>query len=171
MAINESEKQEVLNKPYIPLFARDEEEDNYPFQNILQENKSIPFVDRIINPDKYPTPTLQDEQGRKQTHFMSADTNQDGEWIVYPKIIFENGQYKRVNMDQAIDSGNFINFGEDQKLATDFSANYKTKKFKDFLAHVPIKKGSSVGRRPNTSTMNKQKRRQTGVKKYRGQGR
>jgi|TARA_B100000902_G_C26705281_1_gene619201 hypothetical protein len=45
------------------------------------------------------------------------------------------------------------------------------KKFKDFLAHVPIKKGSSVGRRPNTSTMNKQKRRQTGVKKYRGQGR
>ena len=142
MAINENEKQEVLNKPYIPLFARDEEEDNYPFQNILQENKSIPFVDRIINPDKYPTPTLQDEQGRKQTHFMSADTNQDGEWIVYPKIIFENGQYKRVNMDQAIDSGNFINFGEDQKLATDFSANYKTKKFKDFYqeesSYVPL---------------------------------
>ena len=73
---------------------------------------------------------------------MSADTNQDGEWIVYPKIIFENGQYKRVNMDQAIDSGNFINFGEDQKLATDFSANYKTKKFKDFYqeesSYVPL---------------------------------
>ena len=73
---------------------------------------------------------------------MSADTNQDGEWVVYPKIIFENGQYKRVNMDQAIDSGNFINFGKDQKLATDFSANYKTKKFKDFYqeesSYVPV---------------------------------
>ena len=38
-------------------------------------------------------------------------------------------------------------------------------------AHIPIIKGSSVGRRPNTSSMNKHKRRQTGVKKYRGQGR
>ena len=38
-------------------------------------------------------------------------------------------------------------------------------------AHIHIQKGSSVGRRPNTSTMNKHKRRLTGVKKYRGQGR
>ena len=38
-------------------------------------------------------------------------------------------------------------------------------------AHTPIKKGSSVGRKPNTSTMNKHKRRQTGVKIYKGQGR
>jgi hypothetical protein len=38
-------------------------------------------------------------------------------------------------------------------------------------AHIPITKGSSVGRRPNTSTMNKHKRRHSGVKKYRGQGR
>ena len=38
-------------------------------------------------------------------------------------------------------------------------------------AHVRIQKGSSVGRRPNTSTMNKDTRRQTGVKKYKGQGR
>ena len=37
------------------------------------------------------------------------------------------------------------------------------------VAHVPIKKGSSQGRRPNTSTMNKNKRRT--FKKYRGQGR
>ena len=36
-------------------------------------------------------------------------------------------------------------------------------------AHVPIPKGSSQGRRPNTSTMNKHKRRS--FKKYRGQGR
>ncbi len=36
-------------------------------------------------------------------------------------------------------------------------------------AHVPIRKGSSQGRRPNTSTMNKHKRRS--FKKYRGQGR
>ena len=37
------------------------------------------------------------------------------------------------------------------------------------VAHVPIRHGSSQGRRPNTSTMNKNKRRS--FKKYRGQGR
>jgi len=34
--------------------------------------------------------------------------------------------------------------------------------------HVPIHKGTSLGRRPITSTMNKSKRRS--FKKYRGQG-
>ena len=32
-------------------------------------------------------------------------------------------------------------------------------------------KGTSIGRRPITSTMNKNKRRQGGAKKYRSQGR
>ena len=34
--------------------------------------------------------------------------------------------------------------------------------------HETIKKGTSIGRRPNTSTMNKHKRRS--LKRYRGQG-
>ena len=45
------------------------------------------------------------------------------------------------------------------------------KKFKSHVEHERIAKGSSTGRRPNTSTMNKHKRRQTGVKSYKGQGR
>ena len=45
------------------------------------------------------------------------------------------------------------------------------KKFKNFVQHIRIKKRSSQGKRPNTSTMNKHKRRQTGVKIYKGQGR
>ncbi len=45
------------------------------------------------------------------------------------------------------------------------------KKFKDFVSHERTSKGSSQGKRPNTSTMNKHKRRQTGVKIYKGQGR
>ena len=44
------------------------------------------------------------------------------------------------------------------------------KKFKAHVEHERIQKGSSQGRRPNTSTMNKHKRRQTGVKIYKGQG-
>ena len=45
------------------------------------------------------------------------------------------------------------------------------KKFKAHVEHERIQKGSSQGRRPNTSTMNKHKKRQTGVKIYKGQGR
>ena len=45
------------------------------------------------------------------------------------------------------------------------------KKFKSHVEHERIAKGSSTGRRPNTSTMNKHKRRQTGVKIYKGHGR
>ena len=43
------------------------------------------------------------------------------------------------------------------------------KTFKTVLEHEVIKHGTSIGRRPNTSTMNKHKRRS--FKKYRGQGR
>ena len=47
------------------------------------------------------------------------------------------------------------------------------RKFKmDKAVHEPIVKGTSIGRRPKSlSTMNKHKRRQTGVKIYKGQGR
>lgn len=39
------------------------------------------------------------------------------------------------------------------------------------VLYTRTKKGTSIGRRPITSTMNKDKRRQGGAKKYRGQGR
>jgi len=42
------------------------------------------------------------------------------------------------------------------------------KLFKPVSTHETIKHGTSIGRRPNTSTMNKHKRRS--LKKYRGQG-
>ncbi len=40
--------------------------------------------------------------------------------------------------------------------------------FKSITTHEPVKKGTSIGRKPVTSTMNKHKRRS--FKKYRGQG-
>ena len=45
----------------------------------------------------------------------------------------------------------------------------KAKGLYNKVAHVPVYKGTSLGRRPITSTMNKAKRRS--LKKYRGQGR
>jgi|TARA_B100001063_G_scaffold228747_1_gene240352 hypothetical protein len=42
------------------------------------------------------------------------------------------------------------------------------KAFKTVLEHETIKHGTSIGRKPTTSTMNKHKRRS--LKRYRGQG-
>ena len=42
------------------------------------------------------------------------------------------------------------------------------KLFRAVSVHEPVKKGTSLGRKPITSTMNKNKRRS--FKKYRGQG-
>jgi hypothetical protein len=42
------------------------------------------------------------------------------------------------------------------------------KVFKTQSVHEPVKKGTSIGRKPITSTMNKERRRS--LKKYRGQG-
>jgi len=44
-------------------------------------------------------------------------------------------------------------------------------KYKIIVNYTKTFKGTSIGRRPITSTMNKDKRRQGGAKKYRGQGR
>jgi len=41
--------------------------------------------------------------------------------------------------------------------------------FKTQSVHEPVKKGTSIGRKPITSTMNKDRRRS--LKRYRGQGR
>ena len=38
------------------------------------------------------------------------------------------------------------------------------------VTYTKTEKGTSIGRKPITSTMNKNKRRQRGKKKYRGQG-
>ena len=42
------------------------------------------------------------------------------------------------------------------------------KMFRTSAVHEPVKKGTSLGRKPITSTMNKNKRKS--FKKYRGQG-
>ena len=93
----------------------------------------LPFVDRVRNPQNYPKPTKFDKQGRPQTHLLSADQDEKtGNWIVYPKITVKNGKYVEQNMQDAINSGDSINFGKDQDLAIEFSKTYKDKLNPDF---------------------------------------
>ena len=60
----------------------------------LEKYKDLPFVDRVLNPEDYPKPTFFDEQGRPQTHLLSADFDErTGNWFAWPKITVKDGQY------------------------------------------------------------------------------
>ena len=93
----------------------------------------LPFIDRVRNPQNYPNPTKFDKEGRPQTHLLSADIDdKTGNWIVYPKLVVRDGKYVEQNMQDAINSGDSVNFGKDQDSAIEFSKTYKDELNPDF---------------------------------------
>jgi hypothetical protein len=103
--------------------------DQAKIKAILDANQKLNFVQRIINPDKYPTLPLPDEgPGAYGTHKMSYATGEKGA-MVYPEIIQDStGQLKRLGRQEAMDyakkSGEFIQFNNPQD-ADWFGKNYK----------------------------------------------
>ena len=103
---------------------------------MLQRHKNVPFVDRILNPQNYPRPTIFDGKNR-QTHFMAAEYDRDGNAFMFPMIILKDGEYakfrdprKALEYNKSI--GNVIPFGKDIKKADEFSRNYKPDRFKKY---------------------------------------
>ncbi len=93
----------------------------------------LPFIDRVRNPQNYPNPTKFDKEGRPQTHLLSADIDdKTGNWIVYPKLVIKDGKYVEQSMQDAINSGDSVNFGKDQDSAIEFSKTYKNELNPDF---------------------------------------
>tara|TARA_E500000331_G_scaffold342736_1_gene376717 strand:+ start:2111 stop:2431 length:321 start_codon:yes stop_codon:yes gene_type:complete len=43
------------------------------------------FIDRINNPQKYPT--IRNEDGSVSTHRMAAEVDENGNWFVFPTIV------------------------------------------------------------------------------------
>jgi len=121
---------------------------NLQNMDVLQKQKGLPFVDRVLEPGKYPIPSLLDE-GRMQTHLMSAEQDDDGNWFVFPNVIMQKGKYRKfktVNaaMKNAKKTGNLISFGKGENAkqkALNFSANYKPEEFKEFYKGVQEKTG------------------------------
>ena len=97
--------------------------------SLLNANRHVPFIDRIINADKYPGRPNPD--GTVSSHIMRHDVDAQGNWYAYPDLKYVNGQYHQFNNQQeayadALRSGNFINFGKDSKFAEAFSQGEKT---------------------------------------------
>ena len=104
----------------------------------------LPFIDRVRNPQNYPNPTKFDKEGRPQTHLLSADIDdKTGNWIVYPKLVIKDGKYVEQSMQDAINSGDSVNFGKDQDSAIEFSKTYKDElnpNFEKYYEDFRIKK-------------------------------
>jgi hypothetical protein len=114
----------------------------------LEKNKTLPFVDRVLKPEEYPTPSLFDED-RMQTHVMSAEQDDDGNWFAFPNVIMQKGKYKKFKtaslaMKNAKKTGNLISFGKGENAkqkALNFSINYKPEEFKEYYKGMQEKTG------------------------------
>jgi len=99
---------------------------------IIKQNKDVPFVERLINKDKYPSIPWTTPEGKlgSATHQMSWGES-GGKYFVFPQIEIING--KLIDLETAgidpfkyaLDSNNFISF-DNAEDAADFSENYKT---------------------------------------------
>ena len=93
--------------------------------SILLSNKDKNFVDRIINPDKYPV--IKNNDGSYSTHLM-AYGEVDGKNIAYPTLFYNqktNSLYKPDDpVAEALKTGNFIPFNKPED-AEWFTKNYK----------------------------------------------
>jgi len=118
---------------------------NLQNMGVLQENKNLPFVDRVLKPSNYPVPSLLDEN-RMQTHMMSAEQDEDGNWIVFPNVIMQKGKYKKFKtvksaIKNAKKTGNLISFGKGENAkqkALNFSINYKPEEFKKYYKDMRV---------------------------------
>jgi hypothetical protein len=100
-------------------------------QNILKAHKNLNFVDRILNPQDYPSLERPDlGPGAYSTHLMSYDWHPNGGFMVYPEVVFDqrSGKLKRFSRasakSHALATGDFIPF-TDEAEASWFSEAYK----------------------------------------------
>ena len=104
-------------------------------QNVLKANAGVPWVDRVLNPEKYPKPTP-DAMGDIATHKMAAEYGPDGKAYAFPTVVLENGRYVElplnVAMERALAKGDFIATSKIED-AIKITERYKTKKFLDFF--------------------------------------
>ena len=96
-------------------------------QSILDANKHMNFVQRILEPQKFPR--YNNADGSYSTHLMS-DAEVDGKHIVYPSLIHypHEKQLRLLGPDQALhhamNTGEYVEFPTAEK-ASWFSQNYK----------------------------------------------
>jgi hypothetical protein len=86
------------------------------------------FLDRILNPEKYPY--ISNEDGSISTHRMAAETDENGNWFVFPTIQFDGKTLKRFKtnkeaMNNALATNNFLKMKSKKEALTYAEGGYK----------------------------------------------
>jgi len=107
------------------VYGRGQKED---VESILIKNKTVPFVDRILNPGKYPV--LNNKDGSVSSHLMGYGETA-GRFFVYPTLQYiKKGWVNDEDPSDALLRDNVI-FFDDEKSASEFAAGswkkYKSK--------------------------------------------
>lgn len=103
--------------------------------SVLEQHKNLNFVDRYLNPDKYPV--IENKDGTHSTHLMASSDN-----FVYPTIIQgEGGKLKKLSPQaaykHAIETGEYIKM-PDEKSARWMAENGYKKGTQNTSTATPI---------------------------------
>ena len=100
--------------PEAPV-AGEKIEDTPPgIEEFLQTNKNVRFVDRILNPNKYPV--QENDDGTVSTHLM-AYAEIDGRYVVYPTLQWDGKKLVKGNIQSALAYDNVIYFDTEEEAA------------------------------------------------------
>ena len=106
-------------------------------ENVLKANASVPWVDRVLNPQKYPKPTP-DARGEVATHRMAAEYGPDGPngpAYVFPTVVLQGGKYVELPLNEAMNRalriGDYIKTDKIED-AIEITRKYKTKEFNNY---------------------------------------
>jgi hypothetical protein len=107
-------------------------------QKVLKANASVPWVQRALNPEKYPMPEVSAE-GEIMTHRMAAEIGPDGKAYAFPTVVLQGNRYVELPLDQAMDralkTGDFIKTDKIEK-AIEITKKYKGDKFKRYYGQA-----------------------------------
>ena len=86
------------------------------------------FLDRILNPEKYPY--IKNKDGSVSTHRMAAETDENGNWYVFPTIQFNGKKLTRFKTNQkamknAMLTGNFLPMASKKEALNYAEGGYK----------------------------------------------
>jgi hypothetical protein len=89
----------------------------------MAKKKKPEFIDRILNPQKYPYITNKD--GSVSTHEMAAEVDENGNWFVFPTIQYDGKTLRRFKsnkeaMENALKTNNFLTMPS-KKEAIDYA--------------------------------------------------
>jgi hypothetical protein len=95
---------------------------------VMPKNKQPEFIDRINNPEKYPY--IANKDGSVSTHRMAAETDENGNWYVFPTIQFDGKKLIRFKtnqkaMENAMLTGNFLPMSSKEEALNYAEGGYK----------------------------------------------